>query len=159
MATRLDELTKLMRAIPPRSSQALSVRLIEGRTREAAAQWFGITADAFDVKLYRAAVDLGAAARGLEAGPPLPFADEQAKAAALAAALDAAPSSKAVTPEASLLRELGSLAGPLREALLAAERAYLASPHGKRADRLRDLLVVIVILVTAYFFLFAKPPS
>jgi hypothetical protein len=168
MPDRIDQLVTLLRALPPRSLQALSFRLLDGLPRESCAHAYGIHPQAFDVMLYRAARQLTAAEQGRP--PPVePFAVEKRAATALAAALasPAADNSKpadraAALPgpaEAQLLAEVGRNAARLRSALAEAERAEEASPRHRRIELVRRIMVIAVLLLTAYLYLQARTPS
>ncbi|MHB8872811.1 MAG: hypothetical protein ACYC8T_03910 [Myxococcaceae bacterium] len=158
MATRIDELTTLLRGLPPRSTQILSLRLLKGASREGCAAHYGITPEAFDVMLLRAAQELVFAERGEAPGAPPPFFEEEPRAQALKRALED-PTAAGSAPEARLLRELVLSAAPLQAALTEAERLEEASPWRKRENVLRWLAVAAIALLTAWFYLRGQPPS
>jgi predicted RNA polymerase sigma factor len=128
------QIAKRLRAIEPRAAQTLILRYVEGLSREDGARAFGISPEAFDVKLWRAVESY----RGRE--PLLPFELEQQHARELASA----------SPGADI-EEIAAQASAVRGALDAAARAYEESPARNREDWIRRAIIVAIVLVTAWY--------
>jgi hypothetical protein len=131
-----EELTRVLLAMPPRSAQVLGHRFLEGLTREACAQLYGVSVEAWDVLLYRAVRDFEGG------GKPQPFEVEQQQAAALRANLD----------DNHPLVELVTHRDEVRRLLDQAEAAAEASPERKRETVLRYIAIGIIALLSAYFY-------
>jgi hypothetical protein len=144
-----------LRAISPRSAQALVFRLVERTPREACASLYGIRPEAWDVKLSRALEEFC----GRPPHPAPPHDVETADAAALAAALEAGePPSEprlALLWRAALpLRDEGPA---VRQALDAAAHADESSPARRREEWLRKAAIVAIVALTAFFYLRTPP--
>jgi hypothetical protein len=144
-----------LRAISPRSAQALVLRLVEGTPREACAAAYGIRPESWDVKLNRALAEY-CARPPLEA---LPYAQEAADAQALGAALETGS-----PPGDARLAHLWRAAQPLQEngaavrrALDAAAAADESSPARRREEWLRKAAILAIVALTAFFYLRAPP--
>jgi len=133
----------------PRAAHVLVMRLVDGRSRAECAAAFGIRPEAFDVKLWRAMRAL------LEPdAPPERFESERLAAAALGRAMDGEDSAEPrVASAAALASELRVQAPALRAALDAAARADEDSPARRREDWLRRAAIVVIIALTAFFYL------
>lgn len=140
-----------LRNLSPRSAQALTLRLIDGWERSRCAEFYGISAEAFDLMLLRAA-------RELDGSPPIASYDEElTQARTLARALENATELLALAPRLCSLREHAST---LRELEIQAAQAELTSPAFRRETWLRRLLVVLILALSAYFYVTQKhPPS
>ncbi len=153
-APRLAEVLAALEGRPP---QALGLRVLEGRSREDCAAFFGISPDAFDVMLLRAVRALEEAALPGPREPLLPFAEERLQAAQLARVLasDAVPEAE-LAPEvkrhARMLRHLRELAPDVKSALDALQRAREESPKAKRDLWIRRALVVLLIAAALYLY-------
>ena len=144
-AQRLAGLLSRMGGRPP---QALARRLLQGRSREECAAFYGISVPAFDVLLLRAAQALEAAAwPGQPRAPLLPTAEEEAQAAQLARALEEAPPPELgpeVKRHARLLSHLRAQADEVNAGLDALERAAESSPRARRDAWIRRGLVLLL---------------
>lgn len=132
-----EELTRVLLAMPPRSAQVLGHRFLEGLTREGCAALYGITPEAWDLLLYRAAREFEGQ-RG-----PLPFEEEQRQAAALRAQLE----------DRHPLLELVTHRDEVRRLLDQAEQAAEASPARKRETVLRWIAIATIAVLSGYFYL------
>jgi hypothetical protein len=153
--TRLSapELGAALRALPYRPSAFLVKRLVQGRSLEESATFYGISPEAFSVHLLRA----GLALTGTVALPcrsPENDAEEDVWARALAEALEretaAVPAALAET--VTLCRRLRALGPEVAAALEAAEREEEDSPKRQREDWLRRLAVLALVGLTAYLY-------
>lgn len=160
-----ERIRQTLEAIPPRSAHVLTLRLVEGLSRDECARLYGIRPEAFDFLLLRAAREYAAEghARELSGAPPPPpraFEAEALQAAALAAALDGTASAPAeVAAMAEALRGVAARAPEVRERLLAAERALEASPRHRRETWLRRLAILAIVALTAYFYVRSEEPA
>jgi hypothetical protein len=130
------ELTQVLLQMPPRSAQVLGHRFLHGLDREGCAKLYGITADAFDVLLLRAARDFQ--------GKPLPetYDDERREAALLRVELEQGSNG---------LLELFTHRDEVRRLLHEAEERAEASPERKRETALRWLAIIVIAVLGAYF--------
>jgi len=143
-----------------RARQVLVSRVLEGKSAAAVAAWLGTSAEAVNVLLFRALAELEAALASPPRAPPpaepLPDAEEQAAAWALANALDSG------RQEAR---------GPLLERRFALCQALRAAPEVKQAlvlpppppptplEHARRLLWVALVIAAAvlYWKYFSQP--
>ncbi|WP_217917972.1 hypothetical protein, partial [Myxococcus sp. AM009] len=146
-----------LRELEPRPAAMLSLRLVEGRSREACAAHYGIPAQAFSVLLLRAAIAL-ALHRGAPAREPASEDEEAAWARMLSDALERedARFPAALAPVVETCRALQTLASQVATGLEAAEREARASPQRRREEWLRRLAVALLLAMTAWLYL-SKP--
>jgi hypothetical protein len=142
-----------LRELEPRAAAVLSRRLLEERSLDACAAFYGVSREAFSVLLLRAARSLTRAA-GLPSRPPASEEEETTWARMLAGALEggAAPVAAALVPTVELCRRLRALRAQVREALEAAEREEAHSPRRHREEWLRRLVVAALLALTAYLY-------
>jgi hypothetical protein len=131
------ELTQKLLSMPPRSAQVLGHRFVQGLDRDACAKLYGVTPEAWDVLLWRAA-------RDFEGGPVRPerFEDEQAHAATLRAQLE----------DGHALNELVAHRAEVQRLLDQAEAQAEASPERKRETTLRWVAIAVIAALSAYFY-------
>jgi hypothetical protein len=132
------ELTGVLLKMPPRSAQVLGHRFVQGLSREACAELYGVTPEAWDVLLLRATQDF-TGQRG-----PQPFELERERAAALRAQVEDNP--------ALALSELGKHRDEVKRLLDEAEAQAEASPQRKRETTLRWVAIITIALLSAYFY-------
>ncbi|HEX4620524.1 MAG TPA: hypothetical protein VH208_03065 [Myxococcaceae bacterium] len=145
----MEALRDRLRAMEPRAAHVLVMRWVDGRSRAECAAAFGIRPEAFDVKLWRATRALLEPDARMER-----FESEQLAAAALARAMDGgAAAEPGVASAATLASELRAHAPALRAALDAAARADEDSPARRREDWLRRGAIVLIVALTAFFYL------
>lgn len=148
-----QELRAVLERMPPRSARTLVLRLVEGRSRDECAAFYGISPEAFDLMLLRASDEL-LTAQGTPA-ERLDFEEERRAARTLAADLEAAGGLPRDARDGrwGALLQLRSTPG-LAEELAAAERA--------EAERSRKELlirrVLIVLLAAAALYLYGPRP-
>jgi len=153
--TRLSaaELGAALRALPYRQSALLVGRLVQGRSLEESARFYGITPAAFSVHLLRAALEL-TLATALPCRPPADEGEEDVWARALGEALEreTATVPGALTTPVALCRRLRTLGVEVAETLEAAEREEEDSPRSRREDWLRKLAVLALLGLTAFLY-------
>jgi hypothetical protein len=132
------ELTGVLLHMPPRSAQVLGHRFVQGLSREACAELYGVTPEAWDVLLLRATRDF-TGQRG-----PQPFELEQQQAAALRAQVEDNP--------ALALNALATHREDVKRLLDEAEAQAEASPQRKRESLLRWIAIVTIAVLSAYFY-------
>ena len=144
----------LLTRLSPRAQQALRLRVLEGRPAPECAEFFGISLEAFALMLLRAARELEAARQGASSSAPEgDFERERAEAEALEKGLaESAPSVRA-----DRLREMGAQGPQILAHLAAVEREHQQSPAFRRETLIRRSLVLVVLLLTAYFYFRANP--
>jgi hypothetical protein len=130
------DLTEALLKMPPRSAQVLGHRFVQGLSREACAELYGVTPEAWDVLLLRAARDFEGQAA------PQPFEVEQQQAAALS-----------THPEQTqALQALITHREEVRRRLDEAEARAEASPERKRESLLRWIAIITIALLSLYFY-------
>ncbi|MFZ5471146.1 MAG: hypothetical protein ACOZIN_17125 [Myxococcota bacterium] len=144
----IERIRLRLQALPPRSAQVLYLRQVQGMNREACARFYGVTLPALDVMTLRAA-------RAYAQTPaPLPREEEEALGARLAFALEGSATSTPAPPELvaplTRLREVGPM---LRQRMEEAEREEESSPSRRRETWIRRALVVLIVALSAYFYL------
>lgn len=161
-----EALTLALRRVHPRTLQVLAARLLEGRSRAATAQHWGVSVKAADVLLLRCARELVAALAGQAPPPPGDFGVEAAEAEQLALALepgahapappDAAAPAAAVPPAvaglAALLASLREAAPLVSQELRELERRDQTSPGHRARDWARRGAVLLVLALTFFFW-------
>ena len=155
-----DTLYLALTRVHPRALQVLVARFVakteagDGREQAAFASFYGVPEAAARVLLWRAVVEFEAALAGRSAPGPLPFEEEQRRADALCAALDAPlpPQSQELGKTVEVLKALRANAPAIRERLARAEQAELASPEYARETWLRRIAIVVVLAVSAWFY-------
>jgi hypothetical protein len=130
------DLTAVLLKMPPRSAQVLGHRFVQGLSREACAELYGVTPEAWDVLLLRAARDFEG-----QTGPQS-FEIEQQQAAGLRTQLEDSHALKALTTHREEIQRL------LDEAEARAE----ASPERKRETLLRWIAIVTIAALSLYFY-------
>jgi len=168
----LAELVAALRLLPPRQARLISLRLLEGASEEDCASFYGTSREACGVHLLRA---LDALSQQLSGRSPrstdLTAAQEASWSAGLERALAIDAPSRSPEPPAHglagppldqgeggerlhglrlLALQLRSQAGPIREALAAAERAEADSPARRRSDALRIVAIVVLIALAVW---------
>jgi hypothetical protein len=143
-----------LRAMEPRPSALLLRRLVEGRSQEACATYYGVSAEAFSVLLLRASVAL-ARRVGLAVREPAGGDEEAAWARMLGEALtrEDARFPAALVPAVDVCRRLRAVGTEVAEGMEAAAREDAASPHRRREEWLRRLAVAALLALTAYLYL------
>lgn len=154
-ASRLStaELVAALRAIPYRASAFLMTRLVQGRSQQESAAFYGITPEAFSVHLLRAGLALTQAA-ALPCREPENEGEEDVWARGLAEALEreTAAVPPALAETVALCRRLRVLGREVAAALEAAEREQEESPKGQREDWVRRLAVMALLALTAFLY-------
>jgi hypothetical protein len=155
-------LCEALRTLEPRPAAVLSRRLLEDRSLDACATFYGVSREAFSLLLLRAAQSL-ALATGLPARPPTSEAEEATWARMLAETLEGgtAPVSAALVSAVDVCRRLRTQRTEVRAALEAAEREEADSPRRRREEWLRRLVVAALLALTAYLYWTrpAEPPT
>lgn len=152
-STPAAELHRALHDLDPRSTRFLSLRLVQGRSLEECARFFGISPGAAKVHLLRASLEL-AGARSDGTGP-----NEEAEATAFTAALDgAAPivADRLLAP----LEAASRLRAQASEIQAMEERAFVAadSPEARRAHLARNLIIGALVILGAILFLGDSDP-
>lgn len=142
-----------LRGLEPRPAAVLSRRLLEDRSHEACAAFYGVSREAFSVLLLRAALSL-AKATGLTTRPPMDEHEETLWARMLSESLEGAtsPGLAALGPTVEVCRRLKAARVEVRAALEAAEREEENSPRHRREEWIRRVLVAVLLAVTAYLY-------
>lgn len=155
-----DTLYLALTRVHPRALQVLVARFVakteagDGRSLAGFAAFYGVPEAAAKVLLWRAVGELDASLAGRPAPAALPFEEEQRRADALCAALDAPlpPQSQELGKTVEALNALHANAAELRERLARAEQAELSSPEYARETWLRRVAIVVVLAVSAWFY-------
>jgi hypothetical protein len=145
-------LSEALRALPYRQAAFLIVRLVQGRSLEASATYYGISPAAFSVHLLRAALNL-AGVLALPCRPPAEDAEEDLWARGLEDALErevAVP--PGLTVLVALCRRLREAGQEVTAELESFERAEAESPRRQREDQLRRLVVLALLALTAFLY-------
>lgn len=147
-------LSSALRGLEPRPSALLVRRLVEGRTQEACAAFYGVPVSAFSVLLVRAGVAL-ARQVGLTVREAAGDDEEAAWARLLAAALERedAPVPAPLVPVAEVCRRLQAVGPEVAAGLAAVAREEAESPHRRREEWVRRLAVAALLALTAYLYL------
>lgn len=147
-------LVAALRALEPRPSALLFRRLVEGRTLEGCAAFYGVSEEALSLLLLRAALAL-AREVGLPAREPAGEDEEAAWARMLSEALarEDARFPASLVPVVDLCRRLRVAGSEVAAGMEAAAREDAASPHRRREDWLRRLAVAALLALTAYLYL------
>jgi hypothetical protein len=155
-ASRLSPpaLIAALRAMEPRPSALLMRRLVEGRSQEACATFYGVSLEAFSVLLLRAGGTLARRA-GLSVREPAGGDEEAAWARMLTEALarEDARLPAALVPVAEVCRRLRAAGPEVAAGMEAAAQEDAASPHRRREEWLRRLAVAALLALTAYLYL------
>ncbi|MGE6762809.1 hypothetical protein ACQKGO_32665 [Corallococcus interemptor] len=154
-----EALSQALRVLEPRTAAVLIRRLVERRTQEECAAWYGISSNAFSTLMLRAAVAL-ARQLGQPARPP--ESPEEATAwermLAMAVEKDTAPVPVPLAPVASLCRRMHAQGPEVEAALDQAARADADSPGRAREEWLRRLAVAALLALTAWLY-WSRPPD
>lgn len=147
------ELGAALRALPHRQSAFLMTRLVQGRSQEESAAFYGITLESFRVHLLRAGLALTTVA-ALPCREPESDVEEDVWARALAEALEreTAAVPAALTETVAVCRRLRAWGPEVAAALEAAEREQEESPRRQREDWLRRLAVLVLLGLTAILY-------
>ncbi|WP_239470620.1 hypothetical protein [Archangium violaceum] len=147
------ELCAALRALPYRQAAFLVTRLVQGRTLEESAVFYGISREAFSVHLLRAGLALTEALT-LPSRPPENDAEEDVWARALAEALEreTATIPQVLAETVAVCRRLRTLGGEVAAVLETTEREEEESPKRRREDWLRKLAVLALLGLTAYMY-------
>jgi hypothetical protein len=124
----------------PRLMQVLLRRFVEQRSREDFATLFGLSLEAADLLVWKAARALDAALAGVDEPGPLPRDEE-----------DAASRAFAASPTEAVVA-LGEHRVPLQQALVRAELEAESSPAQIRENWLRRVAIVLVLAAASYFY-------
>jgi hypothetical protein len=143
-----------LRAMEPRPTAVLLRRLVEGRTLEGCAEFYGVSTQAFSVLLLRASVAL-AGHVGMPVREPAGEDEEAAWARMLTEALarEDAKLPTALVPVAEVCRRLRAMGPAVAAGMDAAASADAASPQRRREDWLRRLAVAALLALTAYLYM------
>jgi len=145
-------LSEALRALPYRQAAFLTVRLLQGRSLEASAAYYGISPAAFSVHLLRAALTL-AETLALPCRPPAEDAEEDLWARGLAEALEREVTAPpGLTVLVALCRRLREVGQEVTAGLESLERAEAESPHRQREDWIRRLVVLVLLALTAFLY-------
>jgi hypothetical protein len=140
----------------------LSRWLLEERSLDACAAFYGVSREAFSIHALRAAQALTRAV-GLPARPPVSDEEETTWARMLAETLEGgtAPVSAALVSTVEVCRRLRAVRAEVRAAQEAAERAEADSPRRRRDEWLRRIAVAVLLALTAYLYWSrpAEPPA
>lgn len=154
-----EALSEALRALEPRTAAVLIRRLVERRSQEECAAWYGISSNAFSVLLLRSAValahQLGQPARSPESAEE---ATAWERMLAVAVEKDTAPVPVPLAPVAWLCRRAHALGPEVEAALDQAARADAASPGRAREEWLRRLAVAALLALTAWLY-WSRPPE
>lgn len=155
-ASRLSPpvLIAALRAMEPRPSALLMRRLVEGRSLEACATFYGVSPEALSVLLLRAGGILARHA-GLSVREPAGEDEETAWARMLTEALvrEDARLPAALVPVAEVCRRLRAVGTDVAAGMEAMVRQDAVSPHRRREEWLRRLAVAALLALTAYLYL------
>jgi len=157
-ALTIQRLGDVISSLEGRTAQALTLRILEARSREECATFFGISPRAFDVMLLRAARALEEASLPGPRRPLLTSREEQRQAEELAEALEGGepPAGTPIDPEVrrleQLLRHLRGLAGGIRERIEQAERDAASSPRARWEVWGRRALMALLIAAAIYLY-------
>lgn len=150
-----------LRRLPPRFSQLLQFRFIDGRSDSDCAELYGITLAALAVHVLRAArllqyaLEHGGTEPLLPLAEPMPAESERALAARLLARL-AAPTVDAdseVGPLAIMLKELSRCGSEIRALARAHLEAELRSPAYRRKELLRRAALIALLALAGWLYL------
>jgi hypothetical protein len=146
------ELRDVLERMPSRSARVLVLRLVEGRSPEACAAFYGISVEAFDVMLLRAADELLATVGTSQEW--LDFDTERRAARALAEGLESgiSPLGRAQGLRWAALARLKALAAELAAELDAAARAEAQAPRSRKEALIRKALVVLLAGAALYLY-------
>jgi hypothetical protein len=155
-------LAEALRALPYRQAALLTLRLVQGRSREDCAAFYGISPAAFSVHLLRAALALATVAH-LPSRPPAEEAEEDVWSRALAEALEREPMTApaGLAPVVALCRRLQASGSEVAATLDAIELAEASSPRRQREDWLRRVAILALLALTAFLYWNrpAEPPE
>ena len=146
--TTADSYRAALAQLSPRAAQALRLRVLEGRSAQECAHFFGIEPAVFGLMLLRATCELEALEQPGSARPNPDLASEQAQARALEAGLAGGATSERI----DRLKAMGAMGPEILSHLAAMERAHERSPAFKRETFIRRSLVLVVLLLTAFFY-------
>lgn len=147
-----------LRVLPYRATTLLVMRLVQGRSLEDCAVFYGITPEAFRVHLLRAGLEL-TRALALPCRPPENDAEEEVWARSLSEALERETASVAPALGATVdvCRRVRAAGPEVTAALEAAEREEERSPRRQREDWLRRLAVLALLALTVWLYLHRPP--
>lgn len=149
-------LLNALERLPARELQRLWFRFVEGRSTAECLALYGVSREAFALSLHRSArmferaLSSNAPLLPLDV-PALPAHAETTAARTLLEELDSQP--LAPSPLRQLLSQLQAHAPELKQLLAEKERAYLASPKAKRADLLRRIALLALLLAAGWLYL------
>lgn len=151
-----------LRSLEPRPAALLSRWLVEERSVDDCATFYGVSREACVLHLLRAAQALTREA-GLPARPPVNDEEEATWARMLTGVLEggAAPVAGALVSTVEVCRRLRAVRAEVRAARAAAEREEADSPRRHREDWLRRLAIAALLALTAYLYWTrpAEPPA
>lgn len=137
-----------LQALAPRSTRALTLRLLKGLSRSECASFYGISPQAFDLMFLRAAREYQGEPQGA-----LPFETESRQATLLSQALEQGATATAeLAPLAERLREVSRLAREVSQRIEEAWRVEEASPRRRREDWIRRALILAVVALALFFY-------
>lgn len=155
--TPATQLAQRLFRTPPREARVIYERVVAGKTRAEAAAYWGVTREAGDVMLWRAA-------QAFESGTiaaAAPFGLEATSARALGDALEGAPPAPEVAGLSALLKEVLAQQTEVDAAWRELQRAAEASPRRRIESWARRAAIVAIIALTAFFYWREKnqPPT
>jgi hypothetical protein len=132
-----------------RAQQVMTLVVLEGRTLDEAAKWFGISQDALELMFLRSAQELAELPSSKRRDEERQTAKSLAKAWSQPHASGwAGPLIPLMTP-LTRMRQLAPKIVQARQALAVAEEQ---SPTTRRNDLLRRVLIFVVVVVSAYLY-------
>ena len=155
-------LCEALRRLEPRPAAVLTRGLLEERTLDACAAFYGVSKEAFSLTLLRAAQSL-TRALGRPAREPVSEDEEATWARMLTETLEGgtAPVAAALVSTVELCQRLRATRTEVQAALDAAEREEENSPRRRREEWLRRIVVAVLLALTAYLYWSrpAEPPA
>lgn len=147
MVAPVDQWRDALLAMPPREAAMLERLWVEGAAPQAVREAYGMSAEAFDVHVFRALRALQATRLGV---PVTLLADEVETAEARV--LTEALASRGAHPLVDEVAGLTTHAEALQQALRAARIAAESGPARRREDRLRSIGFWSLLVVSALLY-------
>ncbi|MBL8914790.1 MAG: hypothetical protein JNM17_29055 [Archangium sp.] len=138
-------LFRLLSAAPPRSAEIVKRYTLGKQPLDALATLYAVTPENAQRVVLRALLDV-------DSGGTEHIKDSDEPTLAQAVLLGTPSTDALVVRLRSLIDRLNSNAEPLREELARAAEAFEKSPDRSRDDWLRRLAIIVVLLLTAYFY-------
>jgi hypothetical protein len=146
--TPATQLAQRLFRTPPREARVVYERLVAGKTRAEAAAYWGVSREAGDVLLLRAALAFESGAIPTAA----PFGIEATTARALGDALEGSAPAPEVAQLSALLHEVLAQKTEVDTAWRELQRAAEASPRRRVETWARRAAIVAIIGLTAFFY-------